>query len=402
MVLAGFASAGSPGAQDSQKSLWDTIMGRPATGANGYEEYIRAADLLRTAPLRDLLDKARQGTDGKSFLASRREVVTRAKAVLDLVRRGSQKAVTEPRADLDYMTLFPELSLFRRISYLFQMESYVRFASGDSTGGVTSILDGITFSRKASQGTLISYLVHLAGTAILLGEVEERLPHLSQADASRLLAAAKAWLSETDPLIRAIQGEQQFMLRSLDRAIKESVDDTLFSRDDDDFKVLEAIRSMSPRERERILREVQARLSRDLAQVMALLQKEERYWTDPTEEVEAGDSPTDILYSLFSPFHGATLSAAARSRTQIRLLALHSSVAIFKWEHNRLPGRLEDFAEPGLRLDPLTGKPFVYRFLGEGRYELYSEGSEETGRIDLRYRRPERGSGADPNEPPEP
>ena len=78
-------------------------------------------------------------------------------------------------------------------------------------------------------------------------------------------------------------------------------------------------------------------------------------------------------------------NAVAKGRIQLRLLRLHAQVIEYKWQHNKLPTKLEDFAKDHAGFDPIANEPFHYE-LKDGSYRIYSMGIPGLGRMELRYR----------------
>jgi len=69
---------------------------------------------------------------------------------------------------------------------------------------------------------------------------------------------------------------------------------------------------------------------------------------------------------------------------QIQLLGVHAAIRRYLWECDRLPGSLEDLRLGALVTDLFTGKPLLYRAVGERAYEL--SGHRDAGHIPS-YRR---------------
>lgn len=73
-------------------------------------------------------------------------------------------------------------------------------------------------------------------------------------------------------------------------------------------------------------------------------------------------------------------------RTQQRLVVLQGKLRTYRERKGRYPETLEAVAGKERLLDPFSNKPFHYRPLPNGSFELYSHGVKATGRILMRYR----------------
>src|SRR5688572_1830938 len=102
--------------QEKPRPIYSDIISR-TTGQNGYEEYVRAADLLRLgpaqAPYAITFGYYEPNRPQPPFLQSRRELMVHGQKVLDLIRAGNKKPVFEPREKLGVWTLFPEFAYFK-------------------------------------------------------------------------------------------------------------------------------------------------------------------------------------------------------------------------------------------------------------------------------------------------
>src|SRR5688572_4410621 len=96
-----FVQQGVPPSQEpKQQPMYNRVIAR-TTGMNGYEEYVRAADMVLEPGLRRRLVAAfnspQPGVVPASYLQSRRDLMTTGSKVLEMVRAGNRKAVFDPR-----------------------------------------------------------------------------------------------------------------------------------------------------------------------------------------------------------------------------------------------------------------------------------------------------------------
>lgn len=155
---------------------------------------------------------------------------------------------------------------------------------------------------------------------------------------------------------------------------------------------------MDARSRANLARSFEAVLDDRLRWIETLAKAPESEWFVTLPEFKTGDPLVDGLVDAFFIDATQIASSDARIRTQLRLLRLHAAVIQFRWRTLRLPSSLDELGQPDWVADPLSGKPFAYRRIGPSGYYLYSDGSRQTGRIDLRYMRPSSDSSA-PGEP---
>lgn len=399
-------------AQGSPK-LTDRVFST-LTGENGYEEYVKAADIVDTPqfhlyldPSPDVLDQAvrddpkvsglAQKLKSMSLLAVRQEAVQRFGPALELVRKGNLKNVYDPRSDITPETIFPELRNFKYLARLFTFESYVRFAEGNPSAGTKALLDGLVFSYNISGGCAISSLVGVATSAIVLASVEERLPMFSVSDCSRARSLAQEALKAPRQLRKALEVERKLTTSILDEVFAKP--DLLYKiagdgdqRTTDRLKtVVAALRTHGPQEAAKWKRDVADAINQHYLTVAELLKRPEYQWfgaeSDPDSSVPLGSDPVvkSLLESVM-PFTPQILQAEAKLRTQFRLLSLHAAVLEFKWKSGHLPKNLGEAVTSAESQDPLANAPFHFEPHGSS-YRLYSQGNTATGPIELKYRR---------------
>jgi hypothetical protein len=136
---------------------------------------------------------------------------------------------------------------------------------------------------------------------------------------------------------------------------------------------------------ERYVAQIQRELSELEARELEMFKREERFWK--MDETHYDDplieGAMELLYLPLS-------DKAARVQTQLRLAAIHCRIIEFKRTHNRWPIALTELGGREVWYDPASGGPFYYAVLSDQSYTLYSLGTPETGRIDLRYQGPPR------------
>jgi hypothetical protein len=432
--------------QERRQTLYEQIVKKPDIN-NGYEDYIRAADMLkdglfshyaRWSPksLQQFEDSVRARTeasdlereffgevdpaqeraayellkrlDKMTLLQVRQEMVERYGKALAQVAVGNRKNVYDPRGAIDPMTLFPELPNFRDLARLATASAHVKAAAGNWRGATTDLLEVLAMADKAGQNSFIAMLVGSANQAIVLAEFEWLMPRLPEPELRRLDQAASSLLSNRNPLIGPVQGEYQYAIsaiRMLCSSPAELVEQVIGSGEEVHEKTRKFMSSLQPTQ----LRAMESRLLRKVedwkTETLTLLQGEERNWYtrtsieepsgggfefDEDEElvVESLSALQDVLSDYILPSPIATFSTnIGIRRTQLRLLALHARVQLFRLHHRRLPHSLDEVVTPAGAYDPFAHANFVYTPKEREEYRIHSLGVPSTGIVEMRYRR---------------
>lgn len=418
------------------KTLYQQIVSQPDPN-NGYEDYIRAAEMYRgseayrlmnwtpdqyeqmleakkvrlagngtaedsgpwTADEEKMLEAAKQ-LDNNTYLSIYKQIAAKSDKVFDVLRVGNGKRVYDPRTELTPVTLFPELAYFKALAKLSVVDAYVKFANGDSRGATTDLIEGLTFSRKISGMTLISNLVGIASTSIILAGFEENLNRLSDGDCQRILKVIPPALNEPLSFVEAMRGEAKFAIGSVDFLLKDPKEALALSSDtgnetshpEADFE--KYVLNMTANEKEAFRRTFNEKMSNYYERIISVYKEPENKWLENRsgEQIAAPttitnvDDAANMLASIVTPVHRQAAIAMVKSRTQLRLLQLHALVIDYRWNNRKLPEKLEQAVPPSLMTDPMSGEQFGFEAI-QGGYKIYSHGVKETGRIELKYKR---------------
>lgn len=440
------------GGNQQRKSLLQQIVPNP-TGRNGYEDYLMACDLLAGTTARLLTEATPEGFDktirefeaplpknltedqaaefemgrptleqyreakkyqGYSVLQLRKEAMAQAGRALDLVNRGNQKPVFDPRTKTDSATLFPEYTMMRGLGRLAVAGAYVAFAEGRSKQATQYLCDAIILGQNLTDGVLIARLVGIAIQATTFAAFEKFLPSMSMIDAQVVEALGPKLITSPPAAVQALNREFAFINQSLDSMFDsaDSIVDNVASGNDEktiaEQSAHEYFSKMSPTEKKQLIDLCKRNLARHREQVLAGFRRPEANWDESVEDTNSEfpesrriGSVNDLakyLSNSVTPVFSQLGTAEIRNRTQIRLLALAGSVIRFRWENDRWPTKLsEAVGEKGV-FDPASNDEFQYEVQGTG-FRVYSKGSKTTGEIALRYRRQPSGG---ENQPPPP
>lgn len=392
---------------NGQSSIFKTTVPRP-TGKNGYEEYVRAAEIVTspecsfmmnydpkspTPPQADEktpsdkfknLQKTYQKVLGKTPLQIRRLLYKDFGRALELVRLGNAKPIF-PTRPITMETLFPEYSAFKRLVKYGVMCSDSLIADGRTGEAAKVLVDIFTMAKNIQRDTLIGLLVGISCESILMASVQNHMEHLCEVDWKYLESSAREFLSSANPIPQIMLTELSF-LDSLKREPKETL--RSFLNDDNSSQhaksVIAKLQTMSNAEASDLVQDAITEIKTYSQLVIRTMDAPESEWGNVPDLTNASDATW--LGQQLQPDYRNVLGAYARIRTQLRILKLHSLVQMYRWHWNELPKSLEIITDPKERFDPLSQFEFMFEIKGSG-YRIYSKGSKTTGEIELIYRR---------------
>jgi hypothetical protein len=392
---------------NGQSSIFKTTVPRP-TGKNGYEEYVRAAEIVTspecsfmmnydpkspTPPQADEetpsdkfknLQKTYQKVLGKTPLQIRRLLYKDFGRALELVRLGNAKPIF-PTRPITMETLFPEYSAFKRLVKYGVMCSDSLIADGRTGEAAKVLVDLFTMAKNIQRDTLIGLLVGISCESILMASIQNHMEHLSEVDWKYLESSAREFLSSANPIPQIMLTELSF-LDSLKREPKETL--RFFLNDDNSSQraksVIAKLQTMSKAEASDLVQDAITEIKTYSQLVIRTMDAPESEWGNVPDLTDASDATW--LGQQLQPDYRNVLGAYARIRTQLRILKLHSLVQMYRWHWNELPKSLEIITGPKERFDPLSQFEFMFEIKGSG-YRIYSKGSKTTGEIELIYRR---------------
>ncbi|MBI5708193.1 MAG: hypothetical protein HZC36_14520 [Armatimonadetes bacterium] len=421
--------------QQPAESLFQKVFPKP-TGRNGYEEFLRAADLAQTNLFRMFAEYyARleqeasgadlQGDDGKvlprppippnvrpddTLLEVGRKWSAAFSAIPELIHVGCQKSPHDPRTDFNALTVFPELWQFRSIARFLRVVMYVHTSDGAPAKATTVLSDGLRFGDSISGPTVIHTLVGFAVQGIMLAQASETLSVLSERDCRTLVSVVEELLARPNAAARSVAGERRFLTNTLTETFKPGQAKPLQGLLGDEEIPLFA-QNLSSSQMLELKVKLTGRIERTYSAVAAALSKPESEWfkgedleqalSDPPDvlaDVKTLDDFADYLEGMLTPMFSQLQVTAARYRTQLRLLGLHSKIFAFRWHWKRLPVRLAEAVPQDQLVDPFSGQEFQYSTSASG-FRLFSRGFKNTGEIELKYTRPA-SAGRDPADPP--
>ena len=374
--------------QQASQSLYSKII-RETTGQNGYEEYVMAADRAIAAGLREAVG-AIEIDDGESTRLSRiKIVVDKSNDIARLISTGNRKRAYYPNA-MNFETLLPELGWFRVVSRALVARVEWQFSQGRPNDAIETTVDILRFANGvAGAGPIIHYLVGTGHKTIALAVLFKHRARIALPGTQTLERFAIQSLNQPSPLLRALSIEFRAIMESLDSIIDDPILNVGFRNE------LTAHLESLPDARLQLVRsETKFAITKIYEARMDMLAQPETAWEELSQRLEDVARPADdvaqALVEMIQPMFTRVDQHEIARRAQLRLLILHAAIIEYRWTHGKwtygqLPTSLSDLDVPISIIDPLTGEPFRYELVGE-EYDLYSEGTPGTGRIDLNWR----------------
>ncbi len=390
----------------ARKPIFAQVIGVP-NGRNAYEEYVRAAELTDNEFLfyaRPFEDWIRANRTGKmpilpkglkpesSLLDIQREKLKVGAPIIALLRTATSKPCFRPGETI-VDTLFPEYGAFKGVVKLTAECAAAEFANGRPDEAVRILRDSLVMAHKISDGILIASLVGTAMKSIVLAAVKGNQLLISETGWRDIETTALALIAEPPTELRAILHDADSIKRSMRELLlnQKKFSEAIFP----DKEAAKKFQRMDSDQKRQLYAEFEKKVDGSYRQIYDVLLGPESGWTKPIPEQEPtilpdNPSPQQLMTWMATevvPVLGQIGSVAARSKTQIRLLALTAHIHRFRFHHGRLPNTLRE-AVGDAELDPLSMLPFIYERKSEFEFRLASKGTKELGEIELKYQRP--------------
>jgi hypothetical protein len=341
-VLIGLVTVARATSQDPREPVFNRVFADP-TGANGFEEVVRAGDMVRGIAELDaaMMPDATMTTKRKALA---QPAVQRA---LQLLRVGLAKPLALPRTDDEVRGQL--LSLLRNVARLLGIEQTTLWADGKTAKAIDAMRDLLLLSYAVQQGEIVANLTGVAMDGIATSFARKRLGQWSQPDCAKIRRLAEAWLALPDPAIAALASERDYMARQ--------------------GGVL--------RERGPVVALLAARYDALIGQLRV------EAWKRKLPEFETGDSDDERmasqLWRTMQPMWAQVFDKWTFQIAQMQLFGVHAAIRGHLWEHGRVPDTLDELKLGRLALDPFTGTPLDYKPTGRETYELAAAGPFERG-----------------------
>ena len=393
--------------------MYEKIVPNP-TGINGYEEYLRAADIAAIPEFNNYegwlsnlhpgnvtweVDKPSDVDPKDPDLTVKRKWVDRFRRCCDLISNGNRKAVMDPRGVIKPETTFPEMARFRALARLEAVSAHVCFADGRTGEGVRHIEDAQIFGNKISGMTLIGRLVGIACGRVSFIELDDHWAQLSVSDAEELERFFSQLLSGPLPLIESMRGERQGAHAAIEELFAKLTDlASLWNSDGKEQALINEVTRLGPAEARDAQAATIAAIDAYYDSVLATVNGPESGWLSlkaVSNEDDIGNTKLPLatrLTDLLTPALSQVLISDAQDRTRMRIAYLTAKAVDFRWIMGRLPDRIEDFASQVERNDPTSGRAFRYKRDGPW-FRITRDGKDALGSVSL-FKPP---APADPN-----
>lgn len=417
------------------------------TGNNGYEEYVEAAALLLSDAYKDLENfeswvvwgdrfkhRDEQGRfvvstfiDGKgeerkvrapepprgltynsSMLEVQQAFVQRFGGVVQLVERGNRKTVFQPRESMDLSTTLPELGGFKGLAKLLLKKAEVEYATGSTASATNTLIEGMTFAKNISQGSLINALVGYACYGIMLAGFEKGLGRMSLADANATVKACNQALSGPPTIQKALFHELAAFKGILD-SLAEKPESLHGVMGENGRNFTERFMNLDVEKRRSISGRVKDLVNSRIREYDRFLAKPEKEWHRTPfvpfpvsmDERDLEEALAAQIANSLMPNYEQSLSSQALRRAQIRCLRASARVVAFKWLNWRMPKNLEEAMPESEIEDPASGGKLKYFLSSPWAFEVKSPGFGSFGEFGIRSR-PSAQSGPDDQTGPPP
>ena len=358
-----------------EKSVLSQLFPQP-TGKNAYEDFVRAAELLKSSPV---WAEAQQ----RNTLSSRRRAlgdpaVRQARALIDAAML---KPLSSPIRELTIATTFPEFAGFRDCARLLSAEMHVLFSEGRTAAALVSFSQGMRLGTAPKAIVLIGGLVGIAIDAILLARIKIHLEQLTPRDCDRVQATLREHVeADRGNAEKALAAEMRFvesMLPYLETSLKETVEGALMADEEDSALAnvrmqAEAIDS-DPIAKKRVIAAFLQGAKAHQARAQAYLINPQVLSPEP--KLSEGTLEGALVNSL-TPVYTRAVEKFVQDRIQCQLLYCHTAIRKYKWEWEKLPDSLDAMKLADWALDPYTRQAFRYEKKGES-YELFSVGPRD-------------------------
>lgn len=390
MVLGAAVSVAIRGAQhgsilpNAPPAVFPQLFPNP-TGHNGYEEFVKAVDLLNASPVCQEFEDVYKPAP---TLEIKRELLAdpTARRVLAMTRSGLTKRIQTPRLAPELQTLTPELGAFRAVARLICAEMDVSFADGQTARAVDCLNDSLRFGRAVQVGTLMSGVVGLYIENIALRAFSNHLDQLTIADCDKLIRVANAHLKLSDPQIALVASERDMYLRSLRMyrtdagALLDKLDpgpNASVSDHRDYAGVCQLVRA-NPESGAAIFDQAAQLAGSFFDQTLSQLRRP--VWERAYPGLIERDSPAaKLIGSICPPTYSRMGDRFASEHVMVQILATHAAVLRYHRRHGRLPVNLEVLNPGSLAIDPFIGGSLVYQRLADEAYEVSSAGAYDPG-----------------------
>lgn len=331
------------------------LFPRP-TGANGYEELVKAGALVERNEFAQATTK-----DANAPLSDIRKLLGESdiRMARTLFAAGMAKPATDPRTEMTPSVRLPEFPLFRAYARLHAKEIVLALAEGKNEDAIKALRTGLQFSRVIQQKSLLSGLVGLAIGAVVLKPFDGALAKFSAKDCDALLTVVREWLQEKSPVADIIGAEEK-NTRNIIRLLKEKPE-----------RLLDYMREWGATDEGMLPFQ-----SKGLDVATLLVQAERKlaaYFQAANDAIKApayerrsmdnfsSETLAGQLLNLFCPQLKRVPDLYDKFQNRVQSLGVRCALRRRFIEKKRFPDSLAELNLGGMTTDLFTGKPAEYR-----------------------------------------
>ncbi|RYG36856.1 hypothetical protein EON81_08425 [bacterium] len=382
-----------------QKSLLHQRIPAP-TGANGYEEFLRAADMISNdATLGKAVATMTSRPDDGEVIGVRRTSLLKLRPVLTLLRAGATKPIAypprPPAQDLDELISFDEISALRQLMRILMTSAYVQLADAQSAGATSDLIAVYRMADLlAHNGAQIEALTATGTYSQMFFLLDRSFDGFAPADLARIEEMADDAV-ERPFWSDVIKGELAQNSAMLDVSLK-SFEEEIKGADREAVKKdpgMSAILKMTPAQKKALSERVKSQIGQSARNIAALGVRPEREWIPFAKDVDfpSGLPNTAEQVERFFADMGAIRMVGAVNfaavRTKWRLVRLTARLRRIMAEQDVLPKELPADLPANYVQDGLAAGRLIFRSYPSG-FSVESAGVVETGVVTLTSRLP--------------
>lgn len=375
------------------------------TGRNGYEEYVRAAQLLSAPQVTELnryvryretgkwdeettKPEAPPGTDPETLLDVYRIQAKALEPALKLIRQGNTKPVFYPNPSRTILTLYPELAPLKWMMRDLQRYAYVGFSEGKGAEGTQAILDTFSFGDRIECGPMLHSNVAQSIRDFARASFLNRLGQMSLYDLQKIRSWADYQVRQPVGMIEGARQEAREVSASYYYFLNHPEELAAFGGNKE--ALVQAVSKLTESHKAEVYRLAFQRLEAPWLAIADRLSKPESQWLgdiDTSRFLEGSGtssplSPGDGVWGMailkafnalaYSIDPGEVVKEVAKDRVKTRLLGIYASVGIFRWQQNRLPESLEEVFGKA-PTESLSGSRYTYERLPDGKFRVFCQ-----------------------------
>jgi hypothetical protein len=357
-------------------------VGNTSTPAGGdtIDQIMAAAELVVLDPKYTELDVNEKPVP----LALKRKVLADNAKVFEKVRSALQNPTFRTNRD---ETDVPKFAAVREFARLVARKEEVEIEEGNDHGAIETLAFGLHLANAMERGALISGLVGMAIESIVLKPVAERLPKLKADDATYLLAKMKGAINRPIDLASMIRGSLESSARRFEdlEGTADRTVETLPSPAKEFGREVREKNRHKPTAKEIAQgKELAAYYRRMAPPVLAEIRKPRWLRKKPPLPPNPPKSADRELFLGSFDVNWMVVGRFDVRMARLRLVATDTAIHLYQIQNSMVPRNLAVLNDRQITIDPMNGKPFVYKRLSK-RYLLYStgeNGKDEHGKGD--------------------